>query len=60
MAGVPGEAVVQLVEEEPEQELVQTPPQPMEELIVWDLLARVVTQMTVLLQEVISSSLLVD
>merc|ERR550519_901237 len=54
VAGVPGESVVQLAGEEPEQELVQTPPQPLEELIVWDLLVRSVTQMAVLLQDAVS------
>ena len=58
--GVLGVVVVYLVEVEARQELVQTLHQKMEEMIVWDLLVRSVTQMTVLLQEVISSSLLVD
>ena len=45
--GVLGEVVAYLVEEEAGRELVQTLPQPMEETIVWDLLVRLVTQMTV-------------
>jgi len=45
--GVLGEAVAYLVEEEAGRELVQTLPQPMEETIVWGLLVRLVTQMTV-------------
>ena len=43
--GVLGEAVAYLVEEEAGRELVQTLPQPMEEMIVLDLLVRIVTWM---------------
>ena len=46
-AGVLGDVVAYLVEEEARQEPVQTLPQPMEELIVWELLVRIVTHMTV-------------
>ena len=46
--GVLGEVVAYLVEEEAGRELVQTLPLPMEETIVWDLLVRIVTQMTVI------------
>jgi len=46
-AGVVGAVVAYLVEEEARQELVQTLHQPMEETIVWDLLARLVTPKTV-------------
>ena len=46
-AGVPGEVVAYPVEEEVGQELAQTLPQPMEEMIVWDLSVRPVTPKTV-------------
>jgi len=46
-AGVPGEVVAYPVEEEVGQELAQTLPQPMEEMIVWDLSVRLVTPKTV-------------
>jgi len=46
-AGVLGDVVAYLVEEEAGRELVQTLPQPMEETIVWDLLVRLVTPKTV-------------
>merc|ERR1719187_2468097 len=45
--GVFGEVVVQPVEEEARLELVQTLPQPMEELVVSENLVRIVTWMTV-------------
>jgi len=45
--GVLGEVVAYLVEEEAGRELVQTLPQPMEEMIVWDHSVKIVTPKTV-------------
>ena len=57
-AGVLGDVVAYLVEEEAGRELVQTLPQPMEETIVWDLLVRLVTPKTVGGIKVFSSNIL--